>query len=296
VRSVPTFLIAGALAGLGILANGGRAHADRIVLTSGSVIEGKATRVGEKVIVELESGKLTLSAGSIQRIEQAESEVDRVDARLRALHPQDVHGLFNLADYCRDHGMKAREQELLERVIALAPDHPEARARLGYVRTEAGWVTRDEQLRAQGMVKHGGRWLTPEQLLSVLKLEAETEVAQLTRDQARVELESKRAELASQKAHEAYLERTRESQERAPRTVASTDGMAAYYGPYTYGANVPFFPIPGLPGRPGPDGFKPNPLPPPGPGPAPSPIPGFRDPSNMSWQVPGYQNPSNYFR
>lgn len=297
MRALRTVLIAVTLAGAGQLARPSAVFADRVFLTSGSVIEGKATRSGEKVIVEMESGYITLSAGSVQRVEQSESEVQRLEARLRVLAPNDVQGLLVLADYCRDRGMKSREEDLLRRVIALAPDHPEARARLGYVRTDAGWITREEQLRAQGFVKHEGRWLTQEQYLAVRRLEAETRIAQLQREQAQVELEAKRSELAGKKAHEAYLERER--RDDPPRASSALDGMAAYYGPYYggpygfgYGVN-PAYP-PGY--RPGPEGQRPNPMPPPGPGPAPSPIPGFRDPSNMSFQVPGYQDPRNYFR
>jgi hypothetical protein len=63
--------------------------------------------------------------------------VRRVAARYAQLKPGDVRGLLELADFCRDHGMPARERELLERVIEHAPDHAQGRARLGYVRTSA---------------------------------------------------------------------------------------------------------------------------------------------------------------
>jgi len=282
------------MAGATVLASPAGVRADRVFLHSGSMLEGKATRVGERVIVEMEAGYITLSAGSVQRIEKAQSEVEYVESRLKALAPNDLQGLMVLADYCRDRGMKAREEDMLNRVIALAPDNTEARARLGYVRTEAGWVTREDQMRALGMVKYEGRWLTQEQYLEVQRLEAETRTAQLQREQAQVDLDAKRAELAGKRAQQAYLERERERDERAGKSSASNDGMAAYYGPYGYGG-APFYPY--FTGQRGaPHSHKPNPMPPPGSGPAPSPIPGFRDPSNMSFQVPGYQDPRNYFR
>jgi hypothetical protein len=287
--------VAALLLGVSLAAAPAVARADRVYLTSGSVIEGKAQRVGEKVTVEMESGTLTLSAGSVQRIERAESDVERVDARLAALAPNDVQGLLLLADYCRDHDMKSREQELLRKVIELSPDHAEARARLGYVRSDGGWITRDEQMRAQGFVKRGDRWLTQEQFLAMQRLEAETRTAQLERDRAQVELDAKRAELASEKARDEARARKQELDELAARNQQSY-GMAAYYGPYGYAYGGYGYPAlyPGR-GR-GPHAvLRPNPTPGPG-GPAPSPIPGFRDPSNMSFQVPGYQDPRNYFR
>ncbi|MFT3926114.1 MAG: hypothetical protein QM778_26455 [Myxococcales bacterium] len=297
MRGLRTVLIAAAMAGaasLGVLGTPAQVRADRVFLSSGSMIEGKATRVGEKVIVEMEAGYITVSAGSVQRIEKAQSEVEYVEARLKALAPTDVQGLLLLADYCRDRNMKAREEDMLRRVIALAPDNTEARARLGYVRTEAGWVTRDEQMRAQGLIKHEGRWLTQEQYLAVQRLEAETRIAQLQREQAQVDLDAKRAELASKRSQQAYLEREREDRAASKSSSYNHDGLAAYYGPY-YGYGSGFYPYPAG-ARAAHDRHLPNPMPPPGPGPAPSPIPGFRDPSNMSFQVPGYQDPRNYFR
>ncbi len=284
--------IALVLGGGGQLIGPGPAHADRVFLTSGSMIEGKATRVGEKVIVEMESGYITLSAGAVRRIEQAESEVQRLEARARELAPNDVQGLFVLADYCRDRGMKAREEDFLRRIIALVPDQPEARARLGYVRTEAGWITREEQMRAQGMVKHEGRWLTQEQHLAMQRLEAETRMAQLLRAKAEVELETRRTELAGKKAEQAS--RAREQEEKRAKGETEVTGLASYFGPFGYGggAFVPFYPAMPRPGR---AAQLPNPTPPPGPGPAPAPLPGFGNPSNTGFQIPGYKSPQSYF-
>ncbi len=65
-----------------------------------------------------------------------------------------------------------------------------------------------------------------------------------------------------------------------------------YYGPYGYAA-LPFYsalasvPVRGPEAKPDADARS---------RPTPSPIPGFRDPSNMSFQVPGYQRSRNYFR
>lgn len=283
MQHVHTIIIAGVC-----LSFSATASADRVHLTGGSVIEGNATRVGEKVIVEVESGTLTLPASSVQRIEESETPLERVDARMRALAPGDVHGMLMLANYCRDHDMRAREQDLLRKILDYAPDHPEARARLGYVRTEAGWVSREEHLRASGLVKRDGRWLTPEQVLELERLEAENRAAQLRREQAQVELETMRAELASKKAEQAYRERERERAQQPPREGLAPDGYTAY-APLFPAAGFPL-PWPGLRPR-----VKPVPLPAPTPEPTPSPIPGFRDPGNMSFQVPGYRDPRSYF-
>jgi hypothetical protein len=51
---------------------------------------------------------------------------------------------IDLADWCRDHYLPDQERAHLTRVIDLDPDHIQARIRLGFVRQNAGWVSRDE--------------------------------------------------------------------------------------------------------------------------------------------------------
>jgi len=114
----------------------GLAHADRTFLVGGSVIEGRASRKGDKVVIEMESGQVALPADSVARIEKSDSTVSEYEARSAALPPGDVPARLALADFCRDHGMRARERTLLLAIIDIDPDNAAARARLGYVRTE----------------------------------------------------------------------------------------------------------------------------------------------------------------
>ena len=181
-----------------LLAVAAPVHADRVHLQGGNVIEGKATQHGDTVTVEIDAGAITLPRDSVVKIERAESPVQRFEARYAALAPGDVQGLLELADYCRDHGMPARERELLQKVVEHAPDHAQARARLGYVRSGTAWVTREEHMRAQGMVQHQGQWVTREQALELERLKAETDKASRERDKAQLEL--KRQELAVEQA------------------------------------------------------------------------------------------------
>src|SRR5262249_2894632 len=127
-----------------------RSAADDVHLSGGTSIEGKAVRQGDKVVVELESGQITFNASDVERIDRRESSVEQVDRRYAALKADDVSGRMALADYCRDHDMHSRERALLQEVIQREPDHARARARLGFVKTDAGWVTEEQHMRAQG--------------------------------------------------------------------------------------------------------------------------------------------------
>jgi hypothetical protein len=190
----------------------GPASADDVHLVGGTQIEGKATRQGDKVVIQLESGQIALSASSVQRIEHKPSALDGAAALAAKLKPGDVAGLFALADYCRDNGLPVRERESLERILELEPDHARARARLGYVKREGRWITYDEQMRADGFVREAGQWLSREQAAELAQMRAARDSAERERERAReqqqLEHDRKQRELASEaqrSAPEAYV-------------------------------------------------------------------------------------------
>lgn len=221
----------------------GLARADKVHLTGGAVLEGKVSQVGDKVLVEVEAGTLSIDARSVLRIERATSSVETFLARRAALSDGDIAGRMALADYCRAHEMLTRERELLREVIAIQPDHAQARARLGYVRGDHGWLTRDEQRAAQGLVKHGGVWLSPEQASRVREAELERQKAELERQKAEAELQAKRAELNAE----------RERADRLARERAAAEAAMPVYGYpyYAYPGRGPVYPaprpVPGVP-------------------------------------------------
>lgn len=172
---------------LGACVQASTALADRVVLVSGSVLEGKVERDGDKIIVETDSGKVALPADMVKRVEPSHSDVQELEARLAKLAPDDVAGLLTLANYCRDHDMPAREKDVLQRILSVAPDHAEARARLGYVKTPAGWMTQDELMEQRGYVKYQGEWITRDQQRAIESslLEAHAAEIEREREQAR---------------------------------------------------------------------------------------------------------------
>lgn len=58
----------------------------------------------------------------------------------RAAAPDTTDGQLALADWCAGHGLAAQETAHLNRIIQLAPDHPEARRRLHFQRVNGAWV------------------------------------------------------------------------------------------------------------------------------------------------------------
>lgn len=198
------------------------AHADRVHLKDGAVLEGRASRVGDRVVIEIESGAVTLEASEVQKIESSESPLDHVVAKRATLRQDDVQGRLALVRYCREHQLSAHESELLREILDLAPDNAEARAALGYVKHEGQWMTRDDAMLAQGYVKHEGEWVTPEQRMQLESYAAQAEVAELQRQQAKLELEAARARAEAERVD------TRQSENYAPRSGVT------YFTPFSY--------------------------------------------------------------
>jgi hypothetical protein len=209
------------------------AFADRTFLVGGTVLEGKATRKGDKVVIRLEAGEISVPADSVERIEKSESVVGEFDARYAALQKGDVKARLALADYCRDHAMRAEERRLLLQVIDLDADNAAARARLGFEKTETGWLTREDAMRARGLVEHDGRWMTPSDAAALERTRVEREAAVERRDAEEAELAARRAQLSAQQS-----EVDAQASRLPPDPYYS--GYAPYYGgyysaPYGYG-------------------------------------------------------------
>jgi hypothetical protein len=214
------------------------AHADKVHLQGGAVLEGKVSRVGDKILVEVDSGTLSLDARSVVRVESAPSSLETFLVRHAALSKGDVAARLALADYCREHQMFARERELLREVLQIDPNHTQARVRLGFVRGERGWLTRDEQLASQGMVKQAGVWLSPEQAARLRQAELERETAELARQTAESELLARRAELRAERERNERNQRIEQD-----RAAAS---MIVPLGWFSYPARPAACPMPAL--------------------------------------------------
>ena len=222
------------------------ARADKVHLQGGAVLEGRVSRVGDKILVEVESGTLSLEAESVIRIESGPSALETVLVRRAALRNNDLAARLLLADYCRDHQLLSCERELLREVLEIDPNHAQARARLGFVRGPHGskralggasedWLTREEQLAAQGLVKRAGLWISPEEARLLDEAERERKRAELLRQQAEDELLSKRSELSA--------ERARSDQRRRERAAQDSSTTSMWF---PYPARNVVCPIPGL--------------------------------------------------
>jgi hypothetical protein len=258
----------------------GVAQADRVHLVDGAVIEGKATRQGNKVVIELESGQVTLAAGDVAKIESGSSPVQRFEQLETEQRGRGVAGLMVLADYCRDHGMRARERTLLQSVLEQQPDHADARARLGFVKSDAGWITREEQLRAQGFVQDGGEFITREQLAEREQRRAEADAAKHEREKAKLEVEQQKVALERERLELARAEERAAEAEKAAAVQPTQPAYLVYGAPYANWHDCHQRSCRNKPPRRN----------------KPFPIPGVRDPRDTSWPIAGVKDPARRSR
>jgi len=97
-------------------------------------------------------GQVRDPLGCWQKAEQYSASA-RLSAQISAYQRQrqqsadDIEGNLSVADWCESHGLKDQARAHLMRVIDLAPDHTVVRNRLGFVRRDGEWFSREELLR-----------------------------------------------------------------------------------------------------------------------------------------------------
>lgn len=182
-------------------------RADVVVLKDGERIEGVVEERGDEVVVRLDYGDVGFARSEVVRIERRASPLSRFEARAAALAPRDVNGRYRLGLEAERAGLTSLARRLFAEVVAIEPDHRGARAALGQ-RLHAGrWRTEDEVKEAEGFVKRGDRWITPD-AAAALDAEArrEAEAAQRVEDArklAALEARVARAEADARAAREA---------------------------------------------------------------------------------------------
>lgn len=254
------------------------ARADQVYLVEGRVLEGTATVQGDKVVIALESGSITVPMHEVSRIERGTTPLAQASAREAALKPGDVRALLQLADFCRDHDLLNKERDLLSRILLLSPDHAEARRRLGFVRVEAGPEAREQK---------GATWVDR------AELSRRAQASRLEHRQAQVALEQKEAELRIAQA-KLEQERNKTAQQVADHQRDDARyGQPPYssYGGYGYGPSGSYGSYGGF-GVFG--GGRVGHLTPPS-GPPAFGINGVRSPNDMGFNMPGVMPPSHYF-
>jgi hypothetical protein len=145
-----------------LLRNGGRIYGQWLNRHTGSPQQYEISVAG--------GGELILDASQVQQAIARDTK-DESYRQIQSQYPETVDGHWQLAEWCRENGLKDRRTQHLRRIIQLEPDHVRARHGLGYSQVRGQWVTREEIQRRRGYVLHEGRWRLPQEVALLDKKE-----------------------------------------------------------------------------------------------------------------------------
>lgn len=124
----------------------GSAFADIVKTKSGKTYTGKIVESNARhVKIKTKfAGVVTIPRGDVASEKVEASKEDDYAEKLAKLADDDADGHYALATWCKENKLFRQYRAQLERVVAIAPDHADARKALGHVRDGDEWVTRSE--------------------------------------------------------------------------------------------------------------------------------------------------------
>jgi len=173
VRLPAALALAAAVAAGGPLV--ARARADVVHLKEGGSLEGKVVAEDETTLtLDTRFGRQAIAKSRIERVEKKATAEEELAAREAKLAPGTPDEWFALAEFAGKKGLKKDRDRLLDKVLALDPDHMGANVARGRVKHDGKWMTPaerdakvrqadDDAMRAKGLVPYDGRWVTPDE-------------------------------------------------------------------------------------------------------------------------------------
>ncbi len=205
------------------------AFADEVIFHHGGSLEGTVRESGDRVIIEMHLGTVTVPRDRVAAIRRGPSALDHYAERYsRVEDSEDPQEFYRLALWAEAKGLSRYVGELLNRVLALDPEHEGAHRMLGHTYHEDRWMTRDEYMSARGYVRFRGEWIHESERETILKAEA------IRREEAREREAQRRAEAVARARAEVY-ENLAERRARSSYTVGS--GYTSYLYP-VYGTRI----------------------------------------------------------
>jgi hypothetical protein len=228
----------------------GLVSADTVWLKNGGKLEGVTTSTeGDKLVVKMPGGTIRIDKDQVQKIVHRSTEMEEYELAAEKLKADDAKGHFELANWCAGKNLDHFEREQLEATVVADPEHKEARERLGYEKVGGKWLRGEELLKAKGMVKVDGKWMTKE---SAAASAAAKEKKRLEKELAEAQ---KKADREAEMSEADRLREFYESQDRVRRaTDGDFDGRRSprayggdyrdgyYGGDYFYAGTVGYYP------------------------------------------------------
>lgn len=181
-------------AALACAAVGPAARGEVFVLRSGGRLEAQLLNPqragGQPFQVRTADGlTLVLAENTVARV-VVKSDVQReYEARLPAV-ANTVQAQWDLAEWCKEVGLTDERRRHLSAVLALDPDHKQARWALGYSRYGSRWMTQNEFLESRGYKFSNGSWKLAQEIELELQYRERDAAVRKYRQEIRVALEN----------------------------------------------------------------------------------------------------------
>lgn len=145
-----------------------RTRGEVFILKSGGRIEGEHLNPdrqrGQPYQLRTSDGiKLALADNAVHRV-IVKSDLDKQYEALLAKLENTVVGQWNLAEWCKEAGLTEQRKRHLAAIIALDPNHEDARKALGYQRYGSRWLTQEQHMESLGYIKYKGAWRTNQEV------------------------------------------------------------------------------------------------------------------------------------
>jgi hypothetical protein len=138
------------------------ARAEVFVLKSGGRVEGEHLNpnreAGNPYLVRTNDGvRLALADSTIFRV-IVKTDVDKQYEAMLPKLANTVEAQWGMAEWCKEAGLSEQRKRHLQAVVAIDPNHAEARKALGYQRYGTRWLTSEQFLESHGYVRSKGAW------------------------------------------------------------------------------------------------------------------------------------------
>lgn len=142
------------------------AHADIFELKDGGRIVGtelERSSSRDYVVQSAAGARITISKSHVQRIVRQTGPLLEYEQRSHAI-PDTAPAHRELAEWCRQQGLRKQAEHHLQRILELDPSDEPARLSLGYQRQGDHWMTREEIMQSRGLQYYDGTYRTPQDI------------------------------------------------------------------------------------------------------------------------------------
>ncbi len=157
-------------------------RADVVVLTNGKSLEGRVTRDGDTIIIDMAQGQVRVPRDKVRSIQPKRTPLDEYAEKRqqiqqdfttgKILAPEAAARWYDVAVWAGELNLTRVRDEALKNTLAMDGEHEEARKASGFLKHDGKWMTFSERNQALGFVLFEGQWVPPEAVQYVKTLRA----------------------------------------------------------------------------------------------------------------------------